>query len=506
MTKEHSNLQRVKYAPYLEHVMTAEQAADIIFDQAVVGASGFTKSGDSKTVLPAFAELAKNKDVAITLLTGASLGQTTDTDLAANDAVIRRMPFQADSVMRKAINEGKIKYIDQHLSETIDHLMQGHIPPVDIAVIEATYINEQGFIIPTTSIGNSAYFASSADKIIIEVNSSMPLALEGIHDSCIPESLPNKQTINILNCMDRIGETFIRIDPSKVVAIVFTDIHDSPAILPEPDQKTTAISQHLLKFFEKEVEQGRLDYSLLPLQAGIGKVANAVLTGFINGPFKNLTMYSEVLQDSTFDLIDAGKMTFASASALAVTQECYKRFLDNIDKYKEHLILRPQNISNSAEVVRRLGVIAINTAIEFDIYGNVNSTHIGGTKMMNGIGGSGDFARNAYLSIFVTQAASKPGNAISHVLPMVSHVDHTEHDVDILVTDQGLADLRGLSPRERAEVIIENCVHPDYKQEIRDYYQRAKELSGHTPHILEEAFTFHTRFKQTGSMKPINQQ
>ena len=84
---------------------------------------------------------------------------------------------------------------------------------------------------------------------------------------------------------------------------------------------------------------------------------------------------------------------------------------------------------------------------------------------------------------------------------MVSNVDHTEHDVDILVTDQRLADLRGLSPRERAEVIIENCVHPDYKQEIRDYFERAKELGGHTPHILEEAFKFHTRLKQTGSMQ-----
>lgn len=501
MTKEHSNLERIKYAPYKEYIMTAEQAADLIFDQAVVGASGFTKSGDSKTVLPAFAERAKTQDVAITLLTGASLGQTTDTDLAAHDAVIRRMPFQADSVMRKAINEGKIKYIDQHLSETVEHLIEGHLAPVDIAVIEAAYINEEGFIIPTTSVGNSAFFAASADKIIIEVNTSMPTALEGLHDNCVPEKLPNKKAIDIYDCKDRIGDTFIRIDPSKVIAIVFTDILDSPATLPEPDEKTTAISQHLLKFFEKEVEQGKMDYSLLPLQAGIGKVANAVLTGFMHGPFKDLTMYSEVLQDSTFDLIDAGKMTFASASALAVTEGCYNNFLENIEKYKEHLVLRPQNVSNSPEVVRRLGIIAINTAIEFDIYGNVNSTHIGGNKMMNGIGGSGDFARNAYLSIFVTQAASKPGNVISHVLPMVSHVDHTEHDVDVLVTDQGLADLRGLSPRERAEVIIENCVHPDYKEEIRDYYERAKELGGHTPHILEEAFTFHTRFKQNGSMK-----
>ncbi|MEK6451111.1 MULTISPECIES: succinate CoA transferase [Myroides] len=502
MTKEDSRLERIKFAPYRERIISAEEAALLIHDQAVVGASGFTKAGDSKSVLPAFAQRAAEENVAITLITGASLGQTTDADLATNNALIRRMPFQADAVLRKSINSGQVKYIDQHLSETIEQLQEKHIPQVDVAIIEATYINEDGFIIPTTSIGNSAYFASVAKKIIIEVNSAIPLSIEGIHDNCVPIKQPRREIIPIHNCEDRIGETFIRLNPDNVVGIVFSSIEDTPALLPEPDVKTSAISGHLLKFFEEEVKKGKLTHSLLPLQAGIGKVANAVLTGFIDGPFKDLTMYSEVLQDSTFDLIDSGKMVFASGSSITVTEECYERLIKNFDQYKDKLVLRPQNISNAPEVIRRLGIIAINTAIEFDIYGNVNSTHIGGSKMMNGIGGSGDFARNAYLSIFVTQAASKENNVISHVLPMVSHTDHTEHDVDILVTDQGLADLRGLSPRERAEVIIENCAHPDYKAELRDYFERAKLNQGHTPHILEEAFKFHIRFKDKGSMKP----
>jgi len=162
--------------------------------------------------------------------------------------------------------------------------------------------------------------------------------------------------------------------------------------------------------------------------------------------------------------------------------------------------LRPQNISNAAEVIRRLGIIAINTAIECDIYGNVNSTHVYGTKMMNGIGGSGDFARNSYLCIFVTQAASKADN-ISHIVPMVSHVDHSEHDVDIIVTDYGLADLRGLAPRERAVRIIQNCSHPDYRPHLLDYFQRACLQGGHTPHLLNEALSWQARLIETGSMK-----
>src|SRR5690606_38360704 len=149
---------------------------------------------------------------------------------------------------------------------------------------------------------------------------------------------------------------------------------------------------------------------------------------------------------------------------------------------------------------RRLGIIAINAALEFDIYGNVNSTHVGGTHMMDGIGGSGDFARNAHLSIFVTKSLAKGGD-ISRVVPMVSHVDHCEHDVDVLVTECGLADLRGLAPRERAERIIANCVHPDYQERMADYFQRACQRGGHTPHLLEEAFSWHNQVREHGTMR-----
>ncbi len=213
-------------------------------------------------------------------------------------------------------------------------------------------------------------------------------------------------------------------------------------------------------------------------------------------------MYSEVLQDSTFELFDAGKMVFASASSITVSEECYKKLIGNFKDYKNKIVLRPQNISNAAEVIRRLGIIAINTAIEFDIYGNVNSTHLGGTHMMNGIGGLGDFARSTYLSIFVCPSASK-NNTISLVVPMVSHHDQTEHDVDILVTEQGLADLRGLAPKERAQVIIDNCMHPDYKEQMQDYVEEALKRGGQTPHVMEKAFSWHLDLKTQGTMKKL---
>ena len=138
-----------------------------------------------------------------------------------------------------------------------------------------------------------------------------------------------------------------------------------------------------------------------------------------------------------FDLIDAGKVKFASGSSITLSEEHRKRVYGNIEKYADKLILRPQEISNHPEIIRRLGLISINTALELDIYGNVNSTHVSGTRMMNGIGGSGDFARNARLGIFVTKSYAK-GGKISSIVPLVSHVDHTEHDVDVIVTEQGV--------------------------------------------------------------------
>lgn len=487
--------------PELEQlIITAKEAAMLFNDKMVVASSGFTKAGDSKAVLMALAERAHTDPLKVTLMTGASLGHGTDGALAEAKALSLRLPFQVDPIMRKAINNGEVYFIDQHLGETANLLKANNFPKIDIAVLEACLIEEDGSIVPTTSVGNSASFAALAEKIIIELNMSVPLSIKGIHDIFSTGEYPNRKEIPITGAHTVVGKQSIAIDPSKIAGIVITHKTDSPAEIEPSDASTQAIANHLINFFNQEVEKGNLTNSLMPLQAGIGKVANAVLSGFVNSNFENLSMYSEVLQDSTFDLLDAGKLNFASGSSITVSQEYYDKIFSDFSPYKDKVLLRPQDISNAAEVIRRLGIIAINTALECDIYGNVNSTHVAGTNMMNGIGGSGDFARNAYLSIFVTSSVAKNGN-ISCIVPMVTHVDHTEHDVDIIVTDLGLADLRGLAPRQRAQVIIDNCVHADYKEQLLDYVNRANEKGGQTPHILEEAFSWHTNLAKNGSMK-----
>jgi succinyl-CoA:acetate CoA-transferase len=491
--------ERIRLARLRDKVMSAEEAATLIHDGMTVGMSGFTRAGDCKALPFAMAERAKTHPFQITLMTGASRGPDAAKVLSDAGVTARRMPFQVDASLRKRINAGEVMFLDHHLSETVEMLRNRQIAPIDVAVIEATCITADGGIVPTTSVGNSASFAILAKKVIIEVNLSMPLELEGLHDIYIPTYRPNRQPIPLTGVDQRIGGTSIPIDPEKIVAIVFTNQPDSPSTVLPPDDETAAIAGHLKGFLMREVKANRLTPSLQPLQAGIGTIANAVLHGLIDSPFENLRMYSEVLQDSSIDLLDSGRLSFASASSMTLSKDCYERVISQIERYKSRLVLRPQEISNHPEVVRRLGLITINTALEFDLYGNVNSTHVNGTHMMNGIGGSGDFARNAHMSIFVSKSLAKKGD-VSSVVPMVTHVDHTEHDVDVLVTEHGLADLRGLAPRERARVVIDQCVDPLYRDALSDYFRDACRRGGHTPHLMEQAFSWHTRLRESGSM------
>ncbi|MFC3568251.1 acetyl-CoA hydrolase/transferase family protein [Paracoccus simplex] len=499
MTEDY--LHRIRHTALRERVVSAEEAASLIRDGMVLGMSGFTRAGEAKAVPMALAERAKAQPLKVTLMTGASLGNDLDKTLAEARVLSRRIPFMSDPALRRAINAGEVMYIDQHLSETVEQLRTGQLPPVDIAIVEAVAITETGGIVPTTSVGNSASFALLAEKVIVEINLSQPEALEGLHDIYIPTYRPTRTPIPVVTPESRVGFPFIPVPPERIAAIVVSTKLDSSATVLDPDEDTRAIAGHLTEFLKHEVAHSRLPSHLHPLQAGIGTIANAVLHGFIDSPFHDLTMYSEVLQDSTFDLMDAGKMVFASGSSITLSAPKYREVMARFHEFKPRLVLRPQEISNHPEVVRRLGLICINTALEVDLYGNVNSTHVMGTQMMNGIGGSGDFARNAYLSVFVTKSMAK-GGRISSVVPMVSHVDHTEHDVDILVTEQGLADLRGLAPRERARLVLQNCVAPEWRDALADYHDRALARGGHTPHLIEEALIWHDRLRRTGSMRP----
>jgi len=494
---------RVRNSALQAKITTAEAAAALIKPGMNLGVSGFTPAGYPKAVPLALAARMKADPFKVNLWTGASVGKELDGALSEVGGIARRLPYQTNDGVRKQINSGDICYTDLHLSHVAQMSRYGYLGgDVDVAIIEACAITEEGHIIPTTSLGNTASFVQSAKQVIIEVNVTQPLELEGMHDVYVPLDPPHRLPVPLTKVDDRIGTSYIVCDPAKIVAIVPCDIPDAVRPLAAIDDDAKAMSAHLIEFFQSEIKHGRLPQNLLPLQSGVGSVANAVVCGLVDSPFSNLTVFTEVIQDGMFDLIDAGKLEFASGTSLTPSPDGLKRFYANIAEYRKKIILRPQEIANSPETARRLGIIAMNTAIEFDIYGHVNSTHIMGSKMMNGIGGSGDFARNGKLTIFFSTSTAKKGD-ISSIVPMCSHVDHTEHDVDIFVTELGVADIRGLSPKERAQVIIDKCVHPDYKPMLQDYFDRAKAATknAHTPHLMDEALSWHSRFLKTGSMK-----
>ena len=489
-------------------ILTPEEAADLFYNDCNCGFSGFTAPGAPKMVTQAIAAKAEKlhaqgEPFKINIVTGASTSDKCDGILARANAIGRRTPYQSHPDLRKRINSHDAHYFDLHLSETAQKLRYGFIGDIDLAIIEVSDIQDDGTVVVGTGVGNVPTIAKMAKRIVIELNEKLRHALYGIHDIYLPLDPPNRREIPIFKPSDRIGSPVLKLDPEKIVGVVMSDNYEGVKPFTPLDDTTKLIGANVCRFLIGEMKAGRIPSTFLPIQSGVGNVANAVLYGLADAkeipPFQ---MYTEVIQDAVIELMKSGRCSFGSTSSLTVSNEVEEEVISNIDFFKEHLVIRPVEISNNPEVIRRLGVIAMNTALEADIFGNINSTHVTGTRMMNGIGGSGDFTRNAYVSIFSCPSITKEGK-ISNIVPMVSHVAHTEHSVDILVTDQGIADMRGLDPVQRAEVIIDNCAHPMYRELLHDYLKMSTR-GGQTPHTLEAALAFHTEFLASGDMRNVN--
>ena len=486
-------------------IITAQEAATFIKNGYGVGLSGFTLSGTPKTVLPEVAKIAEEEHAAgrpfaINLFTGASTGDSIDGMLARAKALKFRAPFISNPTVREAINNKEIVYSDLHLSLMAQDLRYGYLGKVDVAILEAIDITPDGKVYLTTAGGIGQTVANLADKIIIERNTFHHTM--GLHDVYEPLDPPYRKEIPIFKAADRVGKPYVQVDPKKVVGIVEVCMPNEQVVFKELDPVTRKIGENVVGFILNDIKCGVIPATGLPIQSGIGNVANAVLKALEDSTeLPPLDLYSEVLQDSVIDLMEHGRVKAGSTCSLSLSQECLQHVYDNLDFFRDRLILRPSEISNHPEIIRRLGIIAMNTAIAVDLYGCVNSSHIGGTRLMNGIGGSGDFARNAYVSIFMCPSTQK-GGAISSIVPMVTHADHTEHDVRVVVTEWGVADLRGKGPDERARLLIENCAHPEYRNLLWDYLKIAK--NAHVSHNIAAALDMHATFDREGDMRKTN--
>jgi len=496
-------------SPTLTHslaskLMEPEEAAALIENGEVLGTSGFTSAGDVKVIPKALAQRARllheaGEPFSITLYTGASVGDQCEGELVRANAITKRLPYQSNPEMRNQINQGHVEFIDFHLSHLAPMVRSGSVAKPTTAIIEAVDVTPDGRVYLSASGGASATYMMMADRILIEKNSYYGEDLKGYHDVYIPT---RSQPIPIYTAGDRVGTPYVQVPPEKIVGIVETNLPDAISGFTPPDDVSIAIANHILEFLSHERKKGRLPEGL-PFQSGVGNVANAVLASMASDDnMPPISLYTEVIQDSVFALLEKDKLQMASTCALTFSLPGQAKFKTMLNDCRRQFLIRQQDVSNNPEVVRRLGLISMNTAMEVDIFGNVNSTHVCGSKLMNGIGGSGDFTRNCFLTFFMTPSIQK-GGSISAIVPMVSHVDHNEHSTEVFVTEQGVADLRGLNPTARARAIIKHCAHPAYKEMLTEILEFGiKHAPGkHTPLVLGRAFEMHQRFLDTGSMQ-----
>jgi succinyl-CoA:acetate CoA-transferase len=469
-------------------LVDAETAADSIDADATVLTSGFGSVGYPKEIPLALAD--SERDLSLTVVHSGNVGDEIDVDLVEAGAIERRFSYQSSSVARAATNRREIAFSDRNASAIGDEVQYGGLVDADVAVVEAVAVGEDWFV-PSTSLGQVPAFVEAADRLYVELNRRQPLELQALHDVYRPDAPPNREPVPLTDPGERIGTAHVGFDPEKLAGVVETNVPDSTYTFRDPTDDDLAIAENLGEFLNAEMERSPVFEDAVHLQFGVGSLGNALMGELKELDFggRDVVYFGELIQDGLLDMLDDGQLECASATSMALTDEGQQRLFDDVQRYAEDVVLRPADVSNHPGVIDQFGVVGVNSAIEVDIYGNVNSTHVGGKQMINGVGGSADFNRNSLVT--VCALPSTLNDDVSRIVPMAFHVDHTEHDVDVFVTEQGVADVRGCSPVERAELIIENCAHPEFAPELRSYLDDVREQDNHIPHDVQRAAEWH---------------
>ncbi len=476
---------------------TAEDSASLVTDGMHVAMGGYSGAGYPKAVVEALRERKMAGDAfGISLTTGANL-PWVDERLGSVGLLTKRAPMVAHKALGTLVNKGEVRYVEQQMNRMPRLLRNNSFGPIDLLVVEALGFDAEGNLIPTNAIGMLDILMQAAERIIIEINRAQSERLASLHDIHIVQAPPLTQPIPLLRAEQRIGVKGIPFDHRKIVAIVETDIPETSTELYNATGGSALIAQNLFNFLE--VEYSGLKGYLPPVQTGFGSIADSITTGFQDTGFKDLQFFCGGVGESAMALLESGKARSLSTGGLGMNGRV-AGILSSFPHIEDSLVIRNGSVTNSSEIISRLSLIALNTGIEVDVYGNVNSSHITGTRVVNGIGGGANFAQNSALSVVLLPSLSK-GGAISTIVPMVSHQDINEHDVDIVITEHGVADVRGLDDVERARRIIGVCASSEYKEALSSYLERAIHTSGgHHPQLPLEAFLWYQRLQETGTM------
>lgn len=466
---------RIGKKELLDRVVPADQAAQFFKGGMVVATSGNALSGYPKEIFAALAARMQREPFKIDLMATGPLGPEVEEALVRAGGLRRRIGTVGTRLLREAINRREVGFLEGKSGRLAQYARWGYYGPVDLAVIEAAGIDGEGNILPGTTVYDAPDWVDLAPAVLLEINWRRPVEMAGMHDIYSPrpgECLP------LTHVLQRIGRPTIPLDAKKVKGIVLSDGQDREVPPARMTEKNRSIARHLILFLQREANRrgGRLP----PLEVGIGEVMLSFLSALAEADLPPLSFFLAAATDPLLELVETGRAEALSCNSLRFSRAGLARLASRLDSYRPRIILRSAAVTNSAEVISRLGLLAINSCLEADVAGQVNSSHLRGSMLVGGIAGSYDYARNSALSIFALPATTGKGDA-STIVSRVSHVDHTEHEVDVLVTEHGVADLRALEPYERAAAIIDHCAAPPFRDGLRDYVARSWKKPGRAP-------------------------
>jgi 4-hydroxybutyrate CoA-transferase len=346
----------------------------------------------------------------------------------------------AGATTRKAIHDGRAHFTVSHFSQ-IPRLFTEKILPVDVTMCMVSRPDEHGFCSFGVSVDYTKPAAESSKIVIAEVTPNMPRTL---------------------------GDAFIHV--SEIDYIV--ECESKPIILQPP--KISETDEKIGGYCAELIRDGDC------LQLGIGAVPDAIL-GFLKHK-KDLGIHTEMFSDGVVDLVEAGVITCARknfhpdkmvATFFMGTEKLYK-FVHNNPMVQ----MFPVNITNNPAIIAQNdNMVSVNSTLQVDLNGQAASESIG-YKQFSGTGGQADFVRGAawskggrsILAFHSTASGGKISRIVTH-LDEGAVVTTTRSDIHYVVTEYGIADLRGKSVPERAKALI-NVAHPDFKGELKKEFQR----------------------------------
>lgn len=490
---------RIKDVDLLDKVMDAEDAVKkFVAGSKAIAISGMTGTGYPKVVPRAMSEYVERtgEKFDVVVYGAGTVGVDLEEHLS-RIGIRRRFPIGASAeVTRKLVNSREFEAYDMWLTEYSrwlrDDVLTRRFSGIDIAIVEATGVTEEGLVLGT-SVDAIPVFIEKARGVIVELSLVKPYML-GLHDIYVPKI---NEVIPVRSVLDRIGDRVVKIPKSKVMAVVPSTIDDQRGAYSPGGDIDRRVVENIVDFLSKEASEDpnlRTDY--VTLQPAAGPIAS-LLADRIHEIGFSLSIWGEIASVRWLKTL-SGNVKAISGSAIYTLpgdERLREEFYENIDEFKDRVVLRPQAISNSPEIISRFYHINVQQAIEVDVYGQVNITYIG-DRFIVGVGGSGDHAKASYITIVALPSIT--GSGLPRVVPLVYHVDLVDHDVDIIVTDQGWADLRGLSPLEKARAIIEECAHPSYKDILWDYLETVVKKTGHRPVDLRKAVEFREKLFASG--------